>query len=179
MPTVNNLLLLSDLAGSEEVCSPLPHPSCLYITSVNSWHMQVGALPAVTSGKKSSNPAANYCNGFPPCISSRWSTQNLENQKHRSIPSELVSAGVSFWRDVTHQARALQSSCLAEQCCGSLLERPQGKSDWSLIPPQNNCATAALPCHRKCIGIQDLVREINTQSIFKGRHTHLLLSLYL
>lgn len=53
LPTVNNLLLLSDLAGSEEVCSLPQHPSCLYITSVNPWLMQIGALPAITSGEES------------------------------------------------------------------------------------------------------------------------------
>lgn len=59
LSTVNNSQLLSDQAGSEEVCSLLPHPSCLYITSVNPWLMQVGALPAIASGKESSNPVAN------------------------------------------------------------------------------------------------------------------------
>lgn len=59
LPTVNSSQLLSDQAGSEEVCSLLPHPSCLCITSVKPWLMQVGALPAIASGKASSNPVAN------------------------------------------------------------------------------------------------------------------------
>jgi len=59
LPSVKNSQLLSDPAGSEEVCSLLPHLSCLYFTSVNAWLMQVGAFPAIASGKESSNPAAD------------------------------------------------------------------------------------------------------------------------
>lgn len=85
---------------------------------------------------------------------------------------------------MTYQARALQKQAAALLNNAMISTKEEWKQVWlesSHIPPPtpHNYANAALLCGRKFTGIQDLVREINAQSMFKGRHTHMLLSLYL
>lgn len=112
--------------------------------------------------------------------------QQVINSKPFESKAQVHPIWVSIYRsqllercDLPSQSLTKQAAALLNNAMISTEEEP--KQVWleSNPPAQKNYANAALLSSRKCVRIQDWVREINAQSMFKGRHTQLLLSLYL